>query len=147
MVVEDLGDLRPEVLQLRDKYDLTGMKILQHSFYEVGIENQICYFGTHDNYSLTTWYKDLDENEKIKVKAMMKEKYPDYSVYDGLLQYTFDQPCDYVIISITDVLLEDRRINAPGTLGSPNWEYKLSSYHGLAIRLKKLKKMIEASGR
>ena len=34
MIVEDLGELRPEVHELRDHYHLLGMKVMQFSFGE-----------------------------------------------------------------------------------------------------------------
>ena len=34
MIVEDLGELRPQVHELRDHYDLLGMKVMQFSFGE-----------------------------------------------------------------------------------------------------------------
>lgn len=57
LVAEDLGDLRPEVLTLKDHYGLKGMKILQFSIDTKGKyardtfeekENLIIYTGTHD---------------------------------------------------------------------------------------------------
>ena len=34
MIVEDLGELRPQIHELRDHYDLLGMKVMQFSFGE-----------------------------------------------------------------------------------------------------------------
>ena len=54
---------------------------------------------------------------------------------------------ELAVISITEVLLADRRINLPGTIGSPNWEFKIKDFRGLAHRLGKISRMIGKAGR
>ena len=68
LVAEDLGDLRPEVLELKEHYHFKGMKILVFSIDTSGkyakdifhdVENMIIYTGTHDNDTLMEWYDAL----------------------------------------------------------------------------------------
>ena len=66
---------------------------------------------------------------------------------DGIIQYTLDMKSAYAILSITEILLADRRINLPGTIGSPNWEYKVRDFRGLSRRLKLISKMIRKARR
>ena len=68
-------------------------------------------------------------------------------VLDGIIQYTLDMKSAYAILSITEILLADRRINLPGTIGSPNWEYKVRDFRGLSRRLKLISKMIRKARR
>ncbi|MBQ9036703.1 MAG: 4-alpha-glucanotransferase [Erysipelotrichaceae bacterium] len=147
IVAEDLGDLRAEVLELRDKYKLMGMRVLEFNFYEDSKEHEICYIGTHDNETMKKWHRELDQHERRHVNALIRKKYPDYSVLDGIIQYAIDMKSKYVILSVTDILLDDRRINLPGTIGSPNWEYKLESFRSLKRRLKTVSKMIKRGKR
>ena len=147
IVAEDLGDLRAEVLELRDKYDLMGMRVVEFDFYDESREHEICYIGTHDNEALKTWYKDLDYHEKRRVGRFIRKRYPEYSVLNGIIQYAIDMKSQYVILSVTDILLDSRRINLPGTIGSPDWEYKVKDFRGLSRRLVTVKKMLKRGKR
>ena len=85
IVAEDLGDLRKEVLELRDAYDLKGMKILQFGFDPnetnndfADKKNMIIYTGTHDNQTVIGFYnsQDIKTQEHI-VKIFKENKYDD----------------------------------------------------------------------
>ena len=73
MIVEDLGELRPQIHELRDHYDLLGMKVMQFSFgederkvkYKIP-QHCVVYTGTHDNATLKQWYEELDDKERMK---------------------------------------------------------------------------------
>lgn len=67
LIVEDLGDMTKEIFDLRDKYNLTGIRILQFGFgfYPDNmylphnyIQNSVAYTGTHDNPPIIGWWKD-----------------------------------------------------------------------------------------
>jgi len=58
IIAEDLGSLTQEVFDLRDKFQLVGMRVLQFAFAHGPtdmyfphnyIQNCIAYTGTHDN--------------------------------------------------------------------------------------------------
>ncbi|MEN9946628.1 MAG: hypothetical protein RLZZ293_1014, partial [Pseudomonadota bacterium] len=78
IVAEDLGDLRPEVLILRDHYKLKGMKIFQFIFdplkdnSSLDIINTIVYTGTHDNSTLMGWYSSLSIDEQHNLREYFK---------------------------------------------------------------------------
>ncbi len=66
-IAEDLGIVTDEVHQLRDRFALPGMRILQFGF-EPGAENYlphryssntVVYTGTHDNDTVVGWYDRL----------------------------------------------------------------------------------------
>jgi 4-alpha-glucanotransferase len=72
-VAEDLGMIDQDVYDLRDKYKLPGMKVLQFGFDEDPKTNghhpenidfhSIVYTGTHDNNTLKGWYtRELDKS-------------------------------------------------------------------------------------
>lgn len=80
LVAEDLGDLRPEVLELKEHYHFKGMKILVFSIDTSGkyakdifhdVENMIIYTGTHDNDTLMEWYDALSVAAKRKVRRFL----------------------------------------------------------------------------
>lgn len=146
IVAEDLGDMRPQVYQLRDHYGLKGMKIIQFTFdpFEgnnnfIDRENMIVYTGTHDNETILGWF----ENQSGQVQSetdleLYSFGYETGSISHRFIRYTLDNIADTAIIPVQDILElgNEGRLNTPGTLGSPNWEWKLDS-------LDKLEKQVE----
>ncbi len=109
IVVEDLGDLRDEVLELRDHYDFKGMRIVQFTFNPEGMdedrENLIIYTGTHDNQTVRGWYSDLKAKEKTKVREYLKNNGFDYgSVSLNMIAYTLKSNAQIAIVPFMDVL-------------------------------------------
>ena len=154
LVAEDLGDLRPEVLALRDHYHLKGMKILVFDIDTKGkyaydcsddVENIIIYTGTHDNDTLMEWYKGLSRRAQCKVRRFLKRKgFGQGSVKDRLIAYTLKSRAEYAILPAADFLGQGREghINTPGTVGSPNWEWRMPEFEKIQKELQKYKKMI-----
>ncbi|MGI5893811.1 MAG: 4-alpha-glucanotransferase [Candidatus Merdivicinus sp.] len=157
IVVEDLGEMRPEVYKLRDHYHFKGMKIIQFTFQpgklenlREGISNQIVYTGTHDNQTMRGWYQSLSIPKKMGTqRSLWKAGCRTGSTVQKFIRYTLAHRAEWVIIPMQDILeLDDRaRINTPGTLGSPNWEWKLRDWKGLEKKLDEFAKMIAETGR
>ena len=83
LVAEDLGDLRPQVLELRDHYHLKGMKVLEFALdtsgkyvqdIEPNRQQQIYYTGTHDNATLLEWYHSLSTAQRRKLRRWLKRQ-------------------------------------------------------------------------
>ncbi|MDE5014945.1 4-alpha-glucanotransferase, partial [Francisella tularensis subsp. holarctica] len=75
IIAEDLGDLRVEVFELRDHYNLKGMKVFPFHFELktarlIDDANIIAYSGTHDNNTLKGWY--FDELNRYKRKLLKR---------------------------------------------------------------------------
>lgn len=152
LVAEDLGDLRPEVLTLKEHYHLKGMKILVFSIETKGkyaydsfhdTENMIIYTGTHDNDTLMEWYGNLNTAQKRKVRKFLKRQgCSQGSVKERLLHYTFKNKAEYAIVPMQDILGlgEEGHMNTPGTVGSPNWEWRLPDFHEAVEDLRSLRK-------
>lgn len=122
LVAEDLGDLRPEVLELKNHYHLKGMKILVFSIETNGkyaydsfhdVENMIIYTGTHDNDTLMEWYGKRTCAAQRKIRPM------------------------------ADVLGQgsEGHLNTPGTVGSPNWEWRMPDFTLAEKEMKKYKNL------
>lgn len=152
IVAEDLGDLRPEVLELRDYYDLPGMNIAEFTLLlpEPPAENQLIYTGTHDNQTVTGWYRALRRGKRAKVKAALANYgAPREPAARKLLRYVMQSKARLAIVPLMDVLeLDDRaRLNTPGTVGSPNWEWRLSDWRQFQRKRAFLKALIVDTGR
>lgn len=140
LVAEDLGDLRPEVLQLRDHYHLKGMKVLEFTLdfsgrftRDIGEckENQILYTGTHDNATLREWYLSLRVSERRKLRRWLTQQgFGTGSVIERLNACALADLSEWVILPLQDImgLPGTARMNLPSTVGSPNWEWRLPRF-------------------
>lgn len=135
IVAEDLGELFPSVGELRDKYKMKGMNILEFTILDPNfknIPNQIVYTGNHDNDPVVGWFNELTYQQKEQLKVIFRVHNIDLKqpIHKKMIETAFKSNCDYCIIPIQDYLGldKDARMNLPGTLGSPNWEFKLRDF-------------------
>lgn len=135
IVVEDLGDLRPEVLELRDHYKLPGMNVFQFVYQINGnndalrnTKNTIVYTGTHDNETLMGWYFGLSNWKRKKLKKQFKAN--DFTIKNKFIKAILGYKADYTVFPVQDLVGygNSARINFPGKIGSPNWEWKLADF-------------------
>lgn len=157
IIAEDLGMLRDEVYVLRDHYHLRGMKILQFEFEpgkpvdpKASKVHMVIYTGTHDNQTTRGWYEDMPaDKQKLARRDLRRAGYWFGSFTYKFVRLALDDAADMAIIPAQDVLgLDDRaRINLPGSVGSPNWEWKLASLDGLERSMKFFASAIRKSGR
>ena len=155
LVAEDLGDLRPEVLELKNHYHLKGMKILVFSIDTKGkyaydnardVENMIVYTGTHDNDTLMEWYGNLTCAAKRKVRRFLaRQGFGQGSVKDRLISYMLKSKPEYAILPMADVLGQGKEghINTPGTVGSPNWEWRMPDFEQAEKEMKKYRTLFK----
>ena len=73
----------------------------------------------------------------------------DDHIIDQICHYTLSLNAAWAILPIQDVMRLDgsTRINSPGTIGSPNWEWKLDSYDDLDEAMIRLNSWIEDTNR
>ena len=159
LVAEDLGDLRPEVLTLKDHYHLKGMKVFLFSVETGGkyardifhdVENMIFYTGTHDNDTVMEWYGRLSTAARRKFRKFLKRNGAKQgSVKDRVLAYTLGNQAEYAIIPMADILGlgKEGHINTPGTIGSPNWEWHLPDFVQAEKELASYGRLIVKTGR
>ncbi len=131
LIAEDLGDLFPTVLELRDRLHLPGMYVVQFNIFNENMysnENMIVYPGTHDNETLFGWVSALNNDQKnyLYYKLGTNEE----NLYDDLIDYIYNLPSLMTIFPLQDLLKLDNsaRMNTPGTVGYPNWVYKLKNF-------------------
>jgi len=133
---EDLGVITDDVLELRDGFDLPGMRILQFAFdgdpghaylphnYP---QNCVVYTGTHDNDTSVGWYCSTDEHHRDGFR-----RYAARSGHDpagDLIRLAASSVADTFVVPMQDVLRlgGDCRMNVPGTVGDHNWTWRLTS--------------------
>lgn len=134
LIAEDLGVITNEVEQLRDRFELPGMKILQFAF--DGKEDNgylpanykgdrwVVYTGTHDNATTIGWWQALEEHQRRQVGELLGAmvEAPGWQ----LAELALASSAELVVVPLQDLMgLDDRaRFNTPGT-ASGNWSWRL----------------------
>lgn len=133
LVAEDLGIITPEVEELRDEFNLPGMKILQFAFgdgpdnpYLPGnyVPNCVAYTGTHDNDTTLGWSEKLSDEEKGKIYDYLGN--PQTSIHCALIHAALGSVANLAVIPMQDILELDSeyRMNTPGTtIGNWTWRF------------------------
>ncbi len=136
LVAEDLGDLTARVHELRERFQLPGMRVLQFGF-DGGDDNPhaperitsdvICYAGTHDNNTTLGWIRELAANQ---YEALCKRFgcSTDVQLVDAIVWQVLTSAAQIAIVSMQDLLHlpESARFNTPGTVGD-NWRWRVLS--------------------
>ncbi len=157
IVAEDLGDLRPEVLELRDQFGFKGMNIVQFTFDPEledptveDRENMITYLGTHDNQTTLSWFEDLEEDrQELMNEAIERLDIKQDNIVDSFIEYALMNPAEYAILSMQDILMlsDEARMNVPSTIGSPNWQWRMISLEDFKRRIPFIKSLVKKSNR
>lgn len=142
IIAEDLGEITPDVIELRDHFNLPGMKIIQFGF--SGPENPflphnypetcVTYTGTHDNDTSRGWYETAPTHERNYARRFLNS---DGSGFPwDLIRAAWSSVAVYALAPMQDILSlgTDARMNFPGTLGN-NWCWRMSP-EALSDRLK-----------
>ncbi len=152
LIAEDLGDLRKEVLILKDHFHLPGMKIMQFTILDElkrGVDNDaidtIYYTGTHDNDTLLGWYSSLTKKEKTLISRYHISYHKDFDAMDKLLYIAMHKRERLTIFPLQDVLRlpSKARMNTPSTINEVNWTWKIKDFSDVNSRLGFIKKCIK----
>ena len=149
VLAEDLGELRNEVYELRDHYHLKGMYVFQfHYQHDFDFDKVIVYSGTHDNDTLVGWLSTLEKDEYKNLLELL-EPYQEKEIFQKIIHYCLDLKAEQIIIPVWDMLGCDTNcsFNVPGKIGSPNWEYRLTSFDDFDTYLLDYQNMIKSSDR
>jgi 4-alpha-glucanotransferase len=133
IIAEDLGVITPDVVALREQFDLPGMKILQFAF-GGGPDDPylphnyptqcVVYTGTHDNDTAHGWYERVSEREK--------DLYRRYFARDGrdvawdLIRGAWSSVAVFALAPMQDFLSlgNEARMNQPGNPRG-NWTWRM----------------------
>jgi len=135
LIAEDLGLITPEVTQLRQDFDLPGMKILHFAFGgdasnpylpHQHSQDMVTYTGTHDNNTTLGWWQEASEAERQHATDYLNMN--DGDVVWTLIRTALASTAYLSIIPMQDLLELDAsaRFNTPGTLDG-NWSWKLDA--------------------
>lgn len=134
IIAEDLGDITPDVIALRDRFGLPGMKILQFGFgsdpgnpflpHNFESTHFVAYTGTHDNDTARGWYENGTEAERRYVRDYFGNI--DEPISQTLIRATLASTAKIAIVPLQDILDlgAEARMNYPGR-SHDNWQWRL----------------------
>lgn len=156
LVAEDLGVITPDVEELRDRWKLPGMLIVQFGFggdvsntnlIHHARRNQIAYPGTHDNDTCVGWWRSAD-----RATRRHAEQYaPGIGANPAgtMIRLAMASVAEKCIVQAQDVLGLDARsrMNLPGEAGPRNWTWRMSERALRDAGWKRLATLTETYGR
>jgi 4-alpha-glucanotransferase len=134
-IAEDLGMITPDVLALRDRYQLPGMRVLQFGFDgdsrnthlpQNYVHNAVAYTGTHDNNTTRGWFEALPDSQKQIVRNYLGRSSDERDgVTAALMHLVWSSPAALTIAPLQDLLDlgAEARMNVPGRAAG-NWRWR-----------------------
>ena len=142
IIAEDLGLIDSSVEELRDEFELPGMKILQFAFGDMRNEqffpanfphtNCVVYTGTHDNDTLLGWFSKLSQEKQDQIlfgPTFLEgegQRWMEHGIQWAFIWLAFQSIANQAIIPLQDVLGlgNEARMNVPSQAdGNWNWRY------------------------
>ena len=132
IIAEDLGVITPDVVALREEFQLPGMKILQFGFSGPDnpflphnyVRNCVAYTGTHDNDTSLSWLATTSKEEREFALRYLHSDGHDFA-WD-LIRAIWSSVAMFAVAPMQDVLSlgGEARMNYPSRLGG-NWEWRM----------------------
>ncbi len=133
LIAEDLGIITRDVDELRRRWELPGMKVLQFAFGQGGCSphlpvyhgrDSVVYSGTHDNDTSRGWFRTASEEEKDHFRRFTASD--GGSAHYHMMLTAHRSVGDLAIVPVQDVLGldSDARMNIPG-VATGNWRWRL----------------------
>jgi len=134
IIAEDLGVITSDVVELRDKFNLPGMRVLQFAFGEDEsnhflphhyVLNAIAYTGTHDNDTSLGWWTSIPDHVKDFARKYLKST--GEAVHWDMMRALSASVANIVIFPMQDVLglSGEYRMNFPGKPDG-NWAWRFN---------------------
>ena len=134
IIAEDLGEITPDVIELRDQFNLPGMKVLVFAF-DSDAENEflphnyvpncVVYTGTHDNDTVRGWYERSGESERDFARRYLARSGENIS-WD-LIRAAWSSVAVFALAPMQDFLGlgNEARMNYPSK-ASGNWTWRMA---------------------
>jgi 4-alpha-glucanotransferase len=140
-IAEDLGLITKEVDELREHFNMPGMRVLQFGFSDRGahlhlphrfVPNTVAYTGTHDNNTTLGWWRDdLNPEERTNAQTYLQAIHHDGDIVWAMVRAAARSVAYLCIFPLQDVLHlgSEARMNTPAA-GAGNWTWR---YHPHAL--------------
>lgn len=164
LIAEDLGAATDDVFELRDRFGIPGMRVLQFAFGPETEDNlhrpynhtlrSVVYTGTHDNNTTAGWFKDLKSkagSKEIQQEVDFILRFVGTSgreIHWDFIRLAMLSHASTAILPVQDLLgLGARaRMNTPGT-GKGNWLWRLKPGDLTPLLAERLLQMTKTFGR
>lgn len=133
IIAEDLGVITPDVVAMRENFNLPGMRIVQFAF--TGDPNEtflphnhekhgVVYTGTHDNDTSRGWYERVPEQEKSFYRRYLNRD--GSQVAWDMIRAAWGSVAVFALAPMQDFLNlgNEARMNYPGN-PSGNWTWRM----------------------
>ena len=162
-VAEDLGVITPDVEELRDRFGLPGMAVLQFAFGALGEADpekgehaylphhhraaQVVYTGTHDNDTALGWYRAAALDTKHHLRRYLEVE--DRDLPWALLVAAWRSVCATAVAPMQDLLGlgSEARLNTPGTSSPANWSWRMRPEAMTVVLAARIAQQVRLSGR
>lgn len=159
-IAEDLGVITREVDELRERFGMPGMRILQFGFLDRSshlylphrcVPNTVIYTGTHDNNTtLGWWLDDAQPIERTNALAYLGPIEHPAQIVWALIRTAARSVADICVFPMQDILHlgSEARMNVPAAgQGNWTWRYRSNSLHSdLSSQLRDLMAMTDRDG-
>ncbi len=137
-IVEDLGAVTPEVVELRNRHELMGMGVLPFGWADPKSEHAphhvtprtVYYTSLHDtDTALGEFLSEPARRRRLACETLGIDRHaPVHETCRGLLRTAYRTRANWVIVPVQDVLGLDSsaRMNVPGT-SEGNWRWRLDT--------------------
>lgn len=138
IIAEDLGVITDAVLDLKNEFQLPGMKIFQFHYtrtddgqlHFITEQNCIAYTGTHDNNTIVGWLQEnISPTERADLRRWSgcRESGTNTDLCEKLVEAVYRSSASIAIIPLQDLLNlgSAARMNTPGTVSEGNWQWQM----------------------
>ena len=157
IIAEDLGNITPEVLALRDKFNFPGMSVLQFAFSGETdnhflphnfIKQTVCYTGTHDNDTTRGWYDTIPDHEKNFFNYYTEIHWGEDASWK-MIRLAMQSVAILAIIPMQDILNlgSEFRLNLPGSVSEENWSWRMHDGEWHREQIEKIRELTRTTNR
>jgi 4-alpha-glucanotransferase len=126
LIAENLGLVTEEAEELRTRFGMPGMRVLQFELEEAGAVDEgdnVVYTGTHDNDTARGWYRGLTPPSKRRVRHLLRTRATD--LHWAMIEAAYASQARIAIVPAQDILglSSAARMNRPG-VARGNWAWR-----------------------
>jgi 4-alpha-glucanotransferase len=157
-IAEDLGIITPDVVALRDKFELPGIRVFQFGFDgrpdnphlpHNYVPNTVAYTGTHDNTTTRAWFESLPENVREAARSYARKAgVGTGNVVWDFIRLVWSSKSGLAIAPLQDLLNlgEEGRMNVPG-VATGNWRWRCTEKMLKPSIFERLRDLTASAGR
>lgn len=157
-IAEDLGIITPDVVALRERFELPGTRVFQFGFDGSPqnphlprnyIPNTVAYTGTHDNTTTRGWFESLPENVRQAARSSAGTNGAGTGeVAWEFIRSVWSSKAGLAIAPLQDLLNlgAEGRMNVPG-VAEGNWRWRCTEVILKPSIFERLRKLTASAGR